>query len=73
MSEVTTGSDSFAMQNSCRAEGKLNIKGEDMMAVAASTAGDSNSTSQKHGAWLRGLADGSFRRNEMTETEKSLR
>lgn len=61
------------MQNSCRAEGKRNIKGEDMMAVAASTAGGSNSTSQKHAAWLRGLADGGFRRKEMTETEKSLR
>lgn len=50
MSEVTTGSDSFAMQNSCLAARKLNNKGEDMMAVAASPAGDSYATSQKHGA-----------------------
>lgn len=39
MSEVTIASDSFAMQNSCLAARKLNNKGEDMMAVAASTAG----------------------------------
>lgn len=39
MSEVTAGSDSSAMQNSCLAARKLNNKEEDMMAVAASTAG----------------------------------
>lgn len=57
MSEVTS-SDSFAMQNSCLAARKLNNKGEDMMAVAASTAGDSEPTSQKHRSRL------SFRRKE---------
>lgn len=51
-------SDSFAMQNSCLAARKLNNKGEDMMAVAASTAGDSYPTSQKHRSRL------SFRRKE---------
>lgn len=49
VSEVTMSSDSFAMQNSCLAARKLNNKGEDMMAVTASTARDSYPTSQNTG------------------------
>lgn len=39
---------------------KWNNKGENMMAVAASTAGDSNSAKQKHETRLWGIGDGGF-------------
>ena len=60
MSEVTTRSDSFAMQNSCLAQRKLNNKEDDTAAVAASTAGDSDSTNQKHEIILGWMDVGGF-------------
>lgn len=47
-----------AMQNSCLAPRNLNNKEDDMTAVAASTAGDPNSTNQKHETRLGGMDEG---------------
>lgn len=63
VSEVTMSSDSFAMQNSCLVARQLNNKAEDMMAVTASTAGDSYPTSQNTGRnYEEGVMVGSGRR-----------
>lgn len=53
-----------AMQNSCLASRNLNNKEEDMTAVTASTAGDPNSTNQKHETRLWAMDDGGFHGKE---------
>lgn len=49
-----------AMQNSCLASRNLNNKEDNKTAVTASTAGDPNSTNQKHGTKLLGTDEGRF-------------
>lgn len=49
-----------AMQNSCLAARNVNNKEDDTTAVAVSTAGDPNSTNQKHETKLEGIDEGSF-------------